>query len=261
MEPDEWAATKNRPKIPAILEKAKAIMVLETSRFCIIESQERKLLNSSEHAKNETVNKGPRKSLPLGMTERLQRGVPSSRETHHPFASTLLNGETQNLLRIKFLDCILSEAETSVIGGLHSNNAPKKSSSRSFKRGRRMVEFKQRSKRNPSTIRHSKKYLRKYEREKRFTKASKKVKQKPTRFERHLKESTVTTENFLDPHQIVEKYNSQYRKEIMASKKKNFGVFCEDNKFDLTSSSSQNINQTWENILSSLEKYMEKVIS
>ena len=233
-------------------------MVLEASRFCINESKERKGLNSSEKGRNDTMNKVNKKNLPLAMADRLQRATSKSNVIHHPFATTLRDRGTQNLLEIKFLDCVLSEAETNVIGGLHNNNTPGKSSSRNFKRGRRMAVLEEGNDKKPSIIRHHRNYLRKYKRQKRIPETSKKVKRK-TLFDMHSKEGSMNAKKDLDPQKLLEEYNAHYKKDIMASKEKNYEVFCEDNAFDSTSSTSHNINQTWQNILLSLEKYMKKV--
>ena len=122
-----------------------------------------------------------------------------------------------------------------------------------------MAMLEQGSNRNPSIIRHHRNYLRKYKRQKRIAETSQKVKRK-TLFDRHSKEGSMNSKRDLDPQKLLEEYNAHYKKDIMASKEKNYEVFCEDNTFDSTSSTSHNINQTWQNILVSLEKYMKKVI-
>ena len=244
-----------------IYEKAKKTLVAQTSNFCINEFDERKISNSIEKEKNETMNGESRKQSPLAMTDRLSRDASKSKEIHHPFASILMamlnNRELQNLLAMKFLDCILSEAESHAIGGLHDNNVPGKSNSRFFKRGKRMSDFKQGNDRKPSVIRHHKNYLKKYNRNMRMAELSRKVKRK-TPFDKQLNSDTSSNENAFDAQKILEEYNARYTQDIKTSKEKNFEVFCQGNHFDSTSS-SENINQTMDNILESLERYMEKV--
>ena len=245
---------------PFIYEKAKEILVLEATNFCMNEFKERNISKSIENGKNETMNKEPRKKLPLAMTDRLQqRAASKSKDIPHPFERILLDRETQNLLEVKFMDCILSEAENNAIGSLNENNTPGKSSSRSFKRGRRMASLKQTNNKPPSIVRHQRNHLKKYNRKKRIVDTPLKVKRK-TQFGKHLNKDTTYTENAFDPHTILEEYYAHYKKDITASKNKNFEVFCEDNPFDSSSSSSEKTNQTMDNILASLEKYMEKVI-
>ena len=245
---------------PFIYEKAKEILVLGATNFCMNEFKERNISNIIENEKNDTMNKEPRKKLPLAITDRLQRAASNSKEIPHPFEPILLDRETQNLLQVKFMDCILSEAENNAIGSLNENNTPGKPSSTSFKRGRRMASSKQTNNKPPSIIRHQRNFLKKYNRKKRIVETPLKVKRK-TQFSKHLNEDTANAEEAFDPHTILEEYYAHYKKDIMASKDKNFEVFCEDNLFDSSSFSTEKVNQTMENILSSLEKHMEKVIS
>ena len=86
---------------------------------------------------------------------------------------------------------------------------------------------------------------------------SRKVKRK-TPFDKPLNSDITSNENAFDAQKILEEYNARYKQDIKISKEKNFEVFCQGNHFDSTSS-SENINQTMDNILESLEKYMEKV--
>ena len=258
---DGWTKNASVTRMsPFIYDKAKEILVLEATNFCMNEFKERNISNIIENGENETMNKEPGKKLPLAMTDRLQRAASKTKEIPHPFEPILLDRETQNLLEVKFMDCILNEAENNAIGSLNENNTPGKPSSRSFKRGRRMASLKQTNNKPPSIVRHQRNFLKKYNRKKRIVETPLKVKRK-TQFGKHLNKDAAFTENAFDPHTILEEYYAHYKKDIMASKNKNFEVFCEDNPFDSSSSSSEKINQTMDNILESLEKHMEKVIS
>ena len=189
----------------------------------------------------------------MAAADRLQRAAFEKRKSHeinHPFKLILKN---QNLLRVKFLDCILREAEDTVVVNAFSDGSKIRSQnvSKLWKRSKRKVPPMNNMQQNGSlsNFTHRRPNLT-WNRKTNQTKPTLKFNHR--RFPRNSKSSSKTSN---DPHKILEQYYAKYESDISTSKQKISKVFC-NHSLNIP---ANNINQTWFNILQSLEKHLEEV--
>ena len=248
----------HQPKPNNVL-KGKVFMVEQINNFCNSESRRRQILNSTykRNQENSNMHTGSTTKVSIDMTDRLQRAASKSNEVNHPMKSILQNFEMKNLLRIKFLDCMLREVEGSVLGVTKDRKSEVSNDSNSLKRPRRSTLSIPNKYKNsfPSSMlnrmRHQKQKhttLHPVFHHKRFARESKPISSSSRKESRPM----------YNVHNILVQYYHIYKEDITASKEKIQKVFCVDS-FDATSSNTNQINQTWSNIVASLEKYLEEV--
>ena len=255
---------RNNTPTVEVLERGKIFMVEQIGNFCSINFQEQMQFNpnmSHSVENSETIDSS--NDIPPGkttMADRLQRGAAKSNEIAHRW---LQDFEVQNLLRVKFLDCMLLEAEIGM-QAFSPSSAPKKvKPSRTLTRTKRNIIFPKEKilLETPSSIPHK----RRTHVNENFSKMSHRTSSRlrssfipSKRVSRQATKSFNTKPNH-DIYATLDQYYEEYREDILESDKKIREVFC-DGTPDQISSPSSHINQTWLNIQTSLGTYLDKVV-
>ena len=240
-------------------------MVEQIGNFCSINFQEQMPFSpNGSHAEKKSQKLVSSNEIQSGKTtiaDRLQRGAAKSNEIAHPLKDELQNFEVQNLLRVKFLDCMLLEAEIGMQAFSPGSASKKMKSSRSLTRTKRDVTFSNEKTlfKTPSSSR------RRTHVNENFSKLSHRTSSRlrssfipSKRVSRQATKSFNTKPNY-DIYATLDQYYEEYREDILESDKKIREVFC-DGTPDHISSTSSHINQTWLNIQTSLGTYLDKVV-
>jgi hypothetical protein len=237
------------------MNRGKVFMVERITNFCKSESQEKQDIDvelaGKDDQSSQNIHKEPTNKL--STADRLQRAAfekRKSHEIHHPFKLILQDNESQNLLRIKFLDCILREAEdTVVVVNGFSDKIKSPNNSKVLKRSKRKAPLMQPNGSSSIDRRLRVVNLTWHEKSNQTTPT---FKFNHPRFPRNSKSSAKISN---DPHKILQQYYAKYEIDILASKQKIRDVFC-NQPLNFPAS---NMNETWFHILESLESHLEKV--
>ena len=243
-------------------------MVEQIGNFCSINFQEQMPFSpNGSHAEKNSQKMDSFDEIQSGkstIADRLQRGAAKSNEIAHPLKDELQNFEVQNLLRVKFLDCMLLEAEIGMQAFSPGSTPQNVKPSRTLTRNIRDVPFSKEKtlfKTPSSSIPHG----RRTHVNENFSKMSHQVTSSrlrssfipSKRVSRQATKSFNTKPNY-DIYATLDQYYEEYMEDILESDKKIREVFC-DGTPDQISSPSSHINQTWLNIQTSLGTYLDKV--